>query len=93
MKKVLMLALTIVFLLTLVGSVFADTWVNGYTKRDGTYVAPHVRSDPNGTVTDNWSFKGNTNPHTGKEGDNYYRHSPSSPYFDGSQKKSKGLYD
>ena len=84
MKKVLMLALTIVFLLTLVGSVFADTLVKGYTRRDGTYVAPHLRSDPNGTVTDNWSFKGNPNPYTGREGTDYYRHNPKSPYYDGS---------
>lgn len=42
--------------------------VNGYTKKDGTYVAPHYRSAPNGTKADNWSTKGNVNPYTGKEG-------------------------
>ena len=24
----------------------ADSYVNGYIKRDGTYVAPHIRSSP-----------------------------------------------
>lgn len=40
----------------------------GYIKKDGTYVAPHQRSAPNGTQRDNWGSKGNVNPYTGKEG-------------------------
>ncbi len=47
---------------------FGTTHVHGYTKKDGTYVAPHNRTSPNGTQRDNWSSKGNTNPYTGKEG-------------------------
>lgn len=46
----------------------ADTHVKGYTKKNGTYVAPHVRSSPNGTKSDNYSTKGNVNPYTGKKG-------------------------
>jgi hypothetical protein len=46
----------------------AQTYVGGYTKSDGTYVAPHYRSTPNSTVLDNYSTKGNTNPYTGKKG-------------------------
>lgn len=46
----------------------ADTWVNGYTKRDGTYVQGHYRSSPNSTTYDNYSTKGNTNPYTGEQG-------------------------
>ncbi|MDO8714053.1 MAG: hypothetical protein Q7K13_06195 [Polynucleobacter sp.] len=42
--------------------------VRGYTKKDGTYVAPHKRTNPNGTQRDNWSSKPNYNPYTGKEG-------------------------
>ncbi len=42
--------------------------VKGYTKKDGTHVAAHDRTAPNGTQKDNWSAKGNTNPETGKEG-------------------------
>lgn len=42
--------------------------VNGYTRKDGTYVAPHYRSAPNSTKADNWSTKGNVNPYTGKPG-------------------------
>ena len=46
----------------------ADVSVRGYQRKDGTYVAPHVRSSPNGTASDNWSTKGNVNPYTGKVG-------------------------
>lgn len=42
--------------------------VNGYEKKDGTYVEPHERTAPNRTKDDNWSTKGNENPNTGKEG-------------------------
>ena len=46
----------------------ADVYVRGYTRSDGTYVAPHYRSDPNSTRNDNWSPRGNVNPYTGKPG-------------------------
>lgn len=42
--------------------------VKGYTRKDGTYVAPHTRSAPNSTKSDNYSTKGNVNPYTGKAG-------------------------
>ena len=47
---------------------FAQVNVRGYTKKNGTYVAPHYRSNPNSTKLDNWSTKGNINPYTGKAG-------------------------
>jgi hypothetical protein len=50
------------------GSAFGQVKVKGHTTKDGTYVAPHQRTAPNKTETDNWSAKGNTNPKTGKEG-------------------------
>jgi len=45
-----------------------SVYVHGYTKKNGTYVAPHHRSAPNHTKSDNWSTKGNINPYTGKVG-------------------------
>jgi hypothetical protein len=42
--------------------------VRGYVRSNGTYVAPHHATNPNGTRTDNWSTKGNINPYTGKAG-------------------------
>jgi hypothetical protein len=44
------------------------THVKGHMKKNGTYVAPHDRTAPNKTKTDNWSTKGNVNPETGKAG-------------------------
>ena len=46
----------------------ADVYVNGYYRKDGTYVQPHYRSSPNSTPWDNFSTKGNVNPYTGKPG-------------------------
>ena len=68
MKKLLLSA--VLALVSTAG--FADTYVNGYYKSNGTYVAPHYRSSPNSTVRDNWSTKGNYNPHTGKVGTKTY---------------------
>jgi hypothetical protein len=44
------------------------THVRGYTKKDGTYVAPHRRTGPDGSKSNNWSTKGSVNPDTGKRG-------------------------
>ena len=46
----------------------AATRVRGYFRKDGTYVAPHYRSAPDGNFWNNWSTKGNVNPYTGKPG-------------------------
>lgn len=58
----------------------AQVYVNGYTKSDGTYVAPHYRSSPNGTKLDNYSTKGNINPYTGKVGTQSPYPNPTSTY-------------
>lgn len=45
-----------------------DTYVKGYAKKDGTYVAPHYRTAPDSNPYNNYSTTGNVNPYTGKEG-------------------------
>ena len=47
---------------------FADTYVRGYTRKDGTYVAPHYRSTQDNNLYNNYSSEGQTNPYTGKKG-------------------------
>ena len=64
------------------GFVDAQVYVKGYTRKDGTYVKGHYRSSPNNTVRDNYSYKGNVNPYTGKVGTNYYKNDPSSAYYE-----------
>jgi hypothetical protein len=65
-------ALCLVLLLVAAGifelSVFAQTRVKGYTRKDGTRVESHRRTTPNKTERDNWSSKPNVNPDTGKRG-------------------------
>lgn len=45
-----------------------DVTVKSYFKSDGTYVAPHLRSAPDGVFGNNWTTKGNVNPYTGSLG-------------------------
>ena len=47
---------------------YNTTSVSGYTRSNGTYVQPHVRTMPNSTNWDNFSTKGNSNPFTGSTG-------------------------
>lgn len=60
----------IVAIAALVGftSVQADTYVDGYYRKNGTYVQPHYRSSPNSTINDNYSTAPNVNPYTGERG-------------------------
>lgn len=88
LKKMLALAL----LGFLASPAFAGGYVHGYTRSNGTYVHGYYRSSPNGTVTDNYSFKGNTNPYTGSTGTNRYIHSPSSPYYEGGSTGTQSGY-
>lgn len=42
--------------------------VRGYVRSNGTYVAPHMRSAPDGNFSNNWTTLGNINPYTGEWG-------------------------
>ena len=66
MKKILALATAFIIVFSSVAS--AQVHVRGYTRKDGTYVAPHYRSSPNSTKLDNYSTRGNVNPYTGAMG-------------------------
>ena len=47
---------------------FADTYVRGYYRKDGTYVQPHYKSSPDRSYNNNWSVSPNVNPYTGRRG-------------------------
>jgi hypothetical protein len=47
-------------------SAFAQVAVKGHFRKNGTYVAPHYRSNPDGNFWNNWSTIGNVNPYTGE---------------------------
>lgn len=54
-----------------IGNVDAYVSVKGYYRKNGTYVAPHVRSEPNGLKYDNYSYtpsQGLYNPSYGTKG-------------------------
>ena len=80
MKTFVLLSATILFLFALIFNANAG-YVNGYLRSDGTYVHSYYRSNPDNTPINNYSFKGNINPYTGKVGHDYYRNNPKSPYY------------
>jgi hypothetical protein len=69
MNKLIRFICTII-LITISNSSFAvgNHRVNGYNKRNGTYIAPYRATNSNRTQSDNWSSIPNTNPYTGKRG-------------------------
>ncbi len=70
MKRVILILTAILISISfLLGQVNPNYhWVNGYYRKDGTYVRGHYRTNPNNTNRDNYSTLGNINPHTGKPG-------------------------
>lgn len=62
MKKIILLAA--LFATPAVAQVSVD----GYVRRDGTYVAPHYRSAPDSNRFNNYSSQGNYNPYSGRVG-------------------------
>ncbi|MDF7678408.1 hypothetical protein PT277_06825 [Acetobacteraceae bacterium ESL0709] len=45
-----------------------EHYTQGYIRRNGQYVQGHYSTIPNHTKLDNWSTRGNINPHTGRRG-------------------------
>ena len=68
MRKIFTGIVSLAVLITFIYASNAEAIVSvkGYYRKNGTYVAPHYRSDPDGIPTNNWSYPGNTNPITGK---------------------------
>jgi hypothetical protein len=89
MKAILFVALCL-----MTTGALADHYVRGYTRSNGTYVAPHMQSNPDQYRFNNYSSQGNTNPYTGQAGHERNEYSnppaynqPRSSYF-GSQKSN-----
>jgi hypothetical protein len=45
-----------------------STYVNGYSRSNGTYVTGHYKTTRNSTINDNYTTRPNVNPYTGKAG-------------------------
>lgn len=80
LMRFLLFLITLLSFLTCYGQVNPNYHkVQGYYRKDGTYVKPHYRTNRNNTNRDNYTTKPNTNPWTGKRGyinpdnnENYY---------------------
>lgn len=81
-----------VALIASTGAVLADTYVNGYTRRDGTYVQPHYRTNPDNNRFNNYSSQGMTNPYTGRTGTTNSYGTYSNPYGSSQPRNTYGIY-
>ena len=68
MKKFLSVTALALIATTLFSFAYADEYVNGYTRRDGTVVQPYYRSSPDNSYNNNWSVRPKVNPNTGQMG-------------------------
>ena len=66
MKKTCVIGVGV--LLSWVAVAQAQVSVEPYTRKDGTYIDGHYRSNPDGNPYNNWSYPGNTNPYTVRQG-------------------------
>jgi opacity protein-like surface antigen len=89
MKKVVIFAVAALLASTVAQ---AQTYVQGYTRADGTYVQGHYRSDANSTKLDNYSTRGNVNPYTGERGTIDPYRDQGSPTYDQPPKRASS-YD
>lgn len=62
---------------------WAGHYVHGYTRSNGTYVQGHYSSNRDATVTNNYNYRGNTNPYSGSTETDRYSHDTTSPYYQG----------
>jgi hypothetical protein len=60
------IGLVVALFVTFSMSAAAQTYVQGYTRHDGTYVQGHWRSSPDHNPYNNYGYPGNTNPYTGQ---------------------------
>ncbi len=88
-KQSIFLIASLVVLISFLTLSFAEAGrVSGYYRKDGTYVQPHYRTNPDGNPYNNYSFPGNYNPNTGRITpgnpdtylNNYYNRPHQSPY-------------
>ena len=62
MRKLLRVTFGLLVFTFCASAALADVYVDGYYRKDGSYVKPHYRSDPDSTPNNNWSTRGNINP-------------------------------
>lgn len=67
MNRILLLAAMLAVIPT-AGNAQRQVHVDAHTRSDGTYVPSHMRTAPNTTRNDNWTTRGNVNPHTHEAG-------------------------
>jgi len=63
----------------------ADTYVNGYFKKDGTYIEGHFKTNPHSNNFNAYSTDGNSNPYTVTDGHRARDYSPEASNYGAGQ--------
>ncbi len=70
--------------------------VKGHFKKDGTFVQPYMRTNPDSVRRNNYNSEGNFNPYSGKQGKQHNEFSSppqyNDSYNDGQGKRLNQLY-
>lgn len=75
MKKLIhfaLLAFAAIVITSTTAFAISTTHVRGHYRKNGTYVKAHRRTKANHNFHNNWSTRGNTNPHTGNHRRKHY---------------------
>ena len=56
MKNIIITLTVAASLFSFIQTSYADVYVNGYWKQNGTYVEPYYRTAPNDSIYDNYSY-------------------------------------
>ncbi|MDO8269117.1 MAG: hypothetical protein Q7T54_00410 [Candidatus Levybacteria bacterium] len=92
-KLILSFLLLFVFLFSATQS-FAYVTVKGYYRSNGTYVRPHVRSNPNGIKYDNYGYQGGSRYNSSFYDSNYSNTWRTPSYYtDNDYYTGKSLYN
>lgn len=71
----------------------ADERVDGYMRKDGTYVAPYHRTTPDSRLDNNYGSRPNVNPYNGQEGTrNPYPDNQPNPYAEPRQRRNNNSF-
>ena len=67
-KIELLISIILILMLFMTSFVYADVYVKGYYRGNGTFVQPYYRASPDSTSNDNYSTYPNINPYTDEQG-------------------------
>ncbi|GFO63655.1 hypothetical protein GMPD_15740 [Geomonas paludis] len=83
---------TVTFLILMAAPSFADEYVRGYARSNGTYVNGYTRSERDSSYNNNYSTSPNVNPYTGERGTRSPTYNDRTPTYNTNTYGNSGTY-